>query len=74
MAKLADDSKRSLGGKLVADRDGGCDVLTGRAEEVPEGGGHCRHRHQLMDPAAGLGGFLTRSAILRYERVVSSVG
>ena len=30
-------------------------------------------RHQLMDPAASLGGFLTRSAITRHERAVSSM-
>ena len=30
-------------------------------------------RHQLMDPAASLSGFLTRNAITRYERAVSSM-
>ena len=41
-AELADDSKGGFGGKFVADRDGGGDVVTGRAKEVTEGGGHCR--------------------------------
>jgi hypothetical protein len=71
--KLADGSKRGFGGKLVMDRDGGCDVLTGRARKSPKVAVIAVTRHQLMDPAASFGGLLTRSAITRQASAVGSM-
>ena len=71
---MAYDAERGLGGKLVADRDGGCDALTGRPRRSPKVAVIVLTRQQQMDPTASLSGFLTRGAIIRRERAASSLG